>query len=241
LKPIPQEVIAAYIENHTDPLSPLLEELVRETRLRTGRPHWSVGRTEGRLLQMLVGISGARRVVEVGTFTGFSALLMAEALPEDGRLVTCESEPSFAAIAQRFFDRSPHGRKIRLELGPALESLARLPEGAMDFVFIDADKTAYTDYYEQALRLLRAGGLILADNVFWRGRIFKRSPTNPNARAIAAFNDRVGADPRVEKVMLTVRDGCYLIRKKDPSPAGAQGSAPPAGSAATRNRSCLLE
>jgi caffeoyl-CoA O-methyltransferase len=214
LKPVPDDVIAAYVENHTDTLSPLLEELIRETRLRTGRLHWSVGRAEGKLLQMLVGISGARRVVEIGTFTGFSALLMAEALPEDGRLVTCESEPSFAAIAQRFFDRSPHGRKIRLELGPALESLARMPDGAMDFVFIDADKTAYADYYEQALRILKAGGLVLADNVFWRGKIFKTPVTNKNAQAISAFNDMVAADRRVEKVMLAVRDGCYLIRKK---------------------------
>lgn len=214
MNPIPQDVIAAYIEDHTDPLPPLLEELTQETRRRTGRLHWSVGRAEGRLLQMLVAVSGARRVVEVGTFTGFSALLMAEALPEDGCLITCESEPAFAEIAQRFFDRSPHGRKIRLELGPALESLGRMPDGGVDVVFIDADKTGYADYYEQALRILRAGGLVLADNVFWRGKIFKRALTNPNARAMAAFNEKVAADRRVEKVMLAVRDGCYLVRKK---------------------------
>jgi caffeoyl-CoA O-methyltransferase len=214
LKPIPDDVIAAYVEDHTDPLPPLLEELIRETRRQTGRLHWCVGRAEGKLLQMLVAISGARKVVEVGTFTGFSALLMAEALPEDGRLITCESQPAFARIAQQFFDRSPHGHKIRLELGPAMESLTRMADGVMDFVFIDADKTAYADYYEEALRILTSGGLVLADNVFWRGKIFKASLTNQNARAIAAFNDKVGSDRRVEKVMLAVRDGCYLIRKK---------------------------
>jgi caffeoyl-CoA O-methyltransferase len=216
MKPMDAAVIAAYVEDHTDPLSPLLEELTRETRRLTGRLHWSVGRAEGRLLQMLVAVSRARRVVEVGTFTGFSALLMAEALPPDGELVTCEAEASFARIAQSFFDRSPHGDKIRLEFGPALQSLSRRPGGGTDFVFIDADKRRYTQYYEEALRILAPGGLILADNVFWRGKIFKTPRTNENARAIAEFNDLVMADPRVEKVMLAVRDGCYLIRKKQP-------------------------
>jgi caffeoyl-CoA O-methyltransferase len=214
VKPRLEDLIAAYIEEHTDPLPTLLEELIRETRQQTGLMHWSIGRAEGKLLQMLVAIAGARRVVEVGTFTGFSALLMAEALPDDGCLITCEREPSFARIAQRFFDRSPHGSKIRLEVGPALESLSRITDGCTDFVFIDADKTAYAQYYEHALRILRAGGLILADNVLWRGKIFRTPLTNKNARAIAAFNAQVRTDPRVEKVMLAVRDGCYLIRKK---------------------------
>lgn len=214
MKPIDAGAIAAYVEDHTDPLSPLLGELTRETRRLTGRLHWSVGRAEGKLLQMLVAVSRARRVVEVGTFTGFSALLMAEALPEDGELITCEAEASFARIAQRFFDRSPYGGKIRLECGPALQSMSRLPGGGSDFVFIDADKRSYAQYYEEALRVLKPGGLILADNVFWRGKIFKAPCTNANARAIAAFNDNVMTDQRVEKVMLAVRDGCYLIRKK---------------------------
>jgi caffeoyl-CoA O-methyltransferase len=213
VKLISTDVIAAYIEEHTDPLPPLLEELIRETRLQTGLLHWSIGRAEGKLLQMIVAVSHARQVVEVGTFTGFSALLMAEALPTDGRLITCESEASFARIAQRFFDRSPHGTKIRLEFGPAMESLSRMPDGGTDFVFIDADKTAYEDYYEEALRIVKAGGLIVADNVFWRGKVFIPPLKNKNARAIAAFNDKVMRDLRVEKVMLAVRDGCYLIRK----------------------------
>ncbi|MCU0590542.1 MAG: class I SAM-dependent methyltransferase [Desulfobacterales bacterium] len=214
MKPIPTDVITAYIEEHTDPLPPLLKDLVRETRLQTGRLNWSIGRAEGKLLQMIVAISNARQVVEVGTFTGFSALLMAEALPTDGRLITCESEASFARIAQSYFDRSPHGNKIRLELGPAIESLARIPDGGTDFVFIDADKSGYEDYYEEALRILKAGGLVVADNVFWRGKVFITPLKNENARAIAAFNDKVMRDPRVEKVMLAVRDGCYLIRKR---------------------------
>lgn len=214
MKQIPADVINAYVDEHSDPLPPLLEELARETRLLTGLAHWSIGRAEGKLLQMLVGISHARKVVEVGTFTGFSALLMAETLPTDGSLITFESEASFAKIAQRFFDRSPHGKKIRIEFGPALESLARMPDGGVDFVFIDADKTSYARYYEEALRVLNVGGLIFVDNVFWRGKIFRTPLTNDNARAIAAFNEKVRTDARVEKVMLSVRDGCYLVRKK---------------------------
>jgi caffeoyl-CoA O-methyltransferase len=207
-------VIAAYVEDHTDPVPPLLDELTRETRQRTGLLRWSIGRVEGKLLQMLVAISRARRVVEVGTFTGYSALLMASVLPADGSIVTCEANASYARIAQHFFDRSPFGYKIRLEIGPASNTLARMPDRGADFVFIDADKPSYGRYYQEALRIVGAGGLIFVDNVFWRGKIFKTPITNDNARAIAAFNDTVGADPRVEKVMLALRDGCFLIRKK---------------------------
>ncbi len=207
-------VIAAYVEEHTDPVPPLLEELARETERRTGRLYWSIGRVEGCLLQMLVKISGARRAVEIGTFTGYSALLIAEALPADGRLVTCEANPEHADLAREYFGRSPHGGKIELALGPALDTLKRLPEGGSDLVFIDADKPSYGRYFDEAVRLLRPGGVVFVDNVFWRKKIFKRRVTNANAAAIAAFNAKVKADPRVEKVMLSVRDGCYLIRKK---------------------------
>jgi caffeoyl-CoA O-methyltransferase len=206
--------IAAYVEEHTDGVPPLLDELARETERRTGRQRWSIGRVEGRLLQMLVKISGARRAVEIGTFTGYSALLIAEALPADGRLTTCEADPGHAALARAYFGRSPHGGKIELVLGPALDTLARLPAGQSDLVFIDADKPSYGRYFDEAVRLLRPGGVIFVDNVFWRGKVFKRRITNVNAAAIAAFNAKVKADPRVEKVMLSVRDGCYLIRKK---------------------------
>jgi caffeoyl-CoA O-methyltransferase len=206
--------IEAYVDRHTDGVPPLLEELAEETRRATGRLHWSIGKVEGKLLQMLVKIAGARRAVEIGTFTGYSALLIAEALPEDGLLITCEIDRELAAVALRYFGRSPHGRKIRLELGPALQTLSRLPDGETDFVFIDADKPSYGAYFDEALRLLRPGGVVFVDNVFWRGKIFKTNVTNPNARAIAAFNAKVRSETRVEKVMLGVRDGCYLLRKK---------------------------
>ena len=207
-------ILEAYVDSHTDDVSDLLIELARETESLTGRMRWSIGKVEGKLLQMLVKVSRATRVVEIGTFTGFSALLVAEAMPAEGRLITCEANPDYAEIASRYFKRSPHGTKIDLRVGPALQTLATLPDRETDFVFIDADKPSYGRYYDEALRLLKVGGLVFVDNVFWRRKIFKSRITNENARAIAAFNEMVNTDSRVEKVMLSVRDGVYLIRKK---------------------------
>jgi caffeoyl-CoA O-methyltransferase len=175
-------------------------------------PQMLTGKVEGRLLQMLVRISGAKRVVEVGTFTGYSALMMAAGLPESGELVTCEISRECAQIARRYFKKSVYGRKIRLHLGSALDTLSRLPDRSADLVFIDADKPSYALYYEESIRILRKGGLIAVDNVLWSGSVLK--PDDNDSRAIASLNERVKGDRRVEKVMLTVRDGIYLIRKK---------------------------
>jgi caffeoyl-CoA O-methyltransferase len=207
-------VIEAYTEEYTDDVSASPQELMRETEETTGRSRWSIGKVEGKFLQLLIKISNAKQAVEVGTFTGYSALVIAEALPADGLLTTCETNPDYAAMAQRYFDQSPHGRKIRLVVGPALETLQRMQAGGADFVFIDADKPSYGKYFDEAVRLLRSGGIIFVDNVFWRTKIFKKKITNENAKAIAAFNQKVKDDERVEKVMLSVRDGVYLIRKK---------------------------
>jgi caffeoyl-CoA O-methyltransferase len=207
------EIVENYVDAHTDDVSLLLEELLAETEKITGRSRWSIGKVEGKLLQMLIKISNTKRVVEVGTFTGYSALVMAEALPEDGILTTCENSREYADIARRYFEKSPYGKKIQLKLGPALESLKAIPDNSEDFVFIDADKPSYGIYFDEALRILRRGGIIFVDNVFWRYKIFKKKITNENARAIAAFNQKVRQEDRVEKVMLSVRDGVYLIRK----------------------------
>ena len=207
-------VTEKYIDDHTDDVSPVLSELMAETEALTGLSRWSIGKVEGKLLQFLVKISGARNVIEVGTFTGFSAMVIAEALPEDGSIITCEASEEYAGIASRYFEKSPYADKIELRLAPALETLAEMEEGCADFVFIDADKPSYGLYYDQAIRLLRPGGLIFVDNIFWRMKIFKVPITNENAIAIAAFNEKVNDDDRVEKVMLNVRDGVYLIRKK---------------------------
>jgi caffeoyl-CoA O-methyltransferase len=203
-----------YIEDHTDDISLLLLELVDETEELTGLSRWSIGKVEGKLLQLLVKILGARQVIEIGTFTGYSALIIAEALPVDGRLITCETNEKHAEIALRYFKKSPQGSKIRLELKPAMETLREIADNSVDFVFIDADKPSYGRYFDEAMRMLHAGGLIFVDNVFWRNKIFKQPITNENARAIAAFNEKVKNDDRAEKVMLNVRDGVYLIRKK---------------------------
>ena len=207
------ETVENYVDAHTDDVSLLLEELLTETEKMTGRSRWSIGKVEGKLLQMLIKISNTKRVVEVGTFTGYSALVMAEALPEDGILTTCENSREYADIARRYFEKSPYGKKIQLKFGPALQSLKAIPDNSEDFVFIDADKPSYGIYFDEALRILCSGGIIFVDNVFWRYKIFKKKITNENARAIAAFNEKVMQESRVEKVMLSVRDGVYLIRK----------------------------
>jgi caffeoyl-CoA O-methyltransferase len=207
-------LIERYADAHTDDLPPLLQELMAETEKVTGRAFWSIGKVEGKMLQLLIKISNTKRAVEVGTFTGYSALVIAEALPPDGILTTCENNREYADMAQRFFNKSPHGSKIRLNFGPALDTLRDMPSACAEFVFIDADKPSYGDYFDEALRILCPGGLIFVDNVFWRNKIFKRKISNENAKAIAAFNEKVGQEQRVEKVMLSIRDGVYLIRKK---------------------------
>ena len=208
------KVVADYVDAHTDDVSTLLDALMAETEDITGRAFWSIGKVEGKLLQLLIKVSGTKRAVEVGTFTGYSALVMAEALPEDGILTTCENSREYADIALRYFNKSPYGQKINLKFGPALQTLKRIPASSEDFVFIDADKPSYSVYFDEALRILVSGGLIFVDNVFWRYKIFKKKITNENAKSIAAFNEKVRRENRVEKVMLDIRDGIYLLRKK---------------------------
>jgi predicted O-methyltransferase YrrM len=202
----------AYALEHTTPLSPLLEEVEHFTLTRTSYPSMLTGRVEGRFLQLMARLSGAKRIVEIGTFTGYSALAMAEVLPDDGEILTIENNPDHAKIARDFFDRSPSGPKITLRAGEALEILKALPDAATDLVFIDADKGNYSAYYLEAMRILREGGLILADNVLWYGRIF--DPKDDDSRAITDFNELVKADSRAEKLFLTIRDGIYVIRKR---------------------------
>jgi caffeoyl-CoA O-methyltransferase len=200
-----------YAADHTTPLSALLEEVEHFTLTKTPYPSMLTGRVEGRFLQLTVQLSGARRIVEIGAFTGYSALAMAEALPGDGEILTIEHNPHWAKIAQDFFRRSSSGFKITLRTGEALEILKTLPDAKTDLVFIDADKQNYSAYYAESMRILRNGGLILADNALWYGRIF--DPKDDESRAMADFNELVKADGRAEKLFLTIRDGIYLIRK----------------------------
>ena len=212
MTPLVSPEIEAYTHDHTKPRPSLLDELRELTYAEMRDPQMQVGRVEGALLKMLVALTGARRVLEIGTFTGFSALCMAEALPEGGELITCDIDPEAVRVAQRFFDRSPHGKKIQARLGNALDTVRSLPaEHSFDMVFIDADKERYLDYYEHTLPRLRAGGLIVADNTLWSGRVV--APERASDHAIVAFNRRVMEDPRVENVLLSVRDGMMLARK----------------------------
>ena len=203
--------IETYLFEHTRAPSPIFEEMRERTYAEVASPQMQVGRVEGALLRILTASIGARRVLEIGTFTGFSALSMAEALPDDGELVTCDIDPKATAIARAFFDRTPHGKKIRIALGDALETLKTL-SGSFDLVFLDADKERYPDYYEATVPMLRTGGLLLADNTLWSGEVL--DPQTPPAKAIVAFNARVTADPRVDNVLLPVRDGIMVARKR---------------------------
>jgi caffeoyl-CoA O-methyltransferase len=205
------EAIEEYASAHTEPASPLFEQLRKETYAKMEMPQMQVGPIEGTFLRLLVRLAGAKRVLEIGMFTGYSALMMAEGLPEDGELITCEINPKAEEVARRYFAKSPDGKKIKIRMGPALQTIQTL-SGPFDLVFIDADKENYPRYYDAVLPLLRAGGLIVADNVLWSGRVLK--PKDQTDRAIVAFNEKVAKDTRVEKVMLTVRDGITLALKR---------------------------
>ncbi|AAC07435.1 class I SAM-dependent methyltransferase [Aquifex aeolicus] len=205
------EEIEAYAEEHSSELHPILEELVEFTYKNTDLPQMMVGRAEGNFLKMLVEISGAKRVLEIGTFTGFSALMMAQGLPEDGKLTTIEVNPEYAQMAKSFIERAPWGKKIEVIVGDARKVLEEFKKESFDFIFIDADKSSYPYYYEKCLELLKKGRLMAIDNALWEGKVLE--PDDNRSKAIARMNEMIKEDPRVEKVLLTVRDGIFLVRK----------------------------
>lgn len=210
MDPIVNPDIETYAADHSNQPDALLDELERYTYEHLEAPQMIVGRLEAALLQMLIRLVQARRVLEIGLFSGYSALAMAEALDEHGEIVSCELDEKHADVARSFFKRSPVGYKIGVRVGPALESLQRI-EGPFDLVFLDADKENYCNYYELVMPKLRAGGLIVADNVLWSGSVL--DPGGETDHAIVAFNDKVQSDPAVENVLLTVRDGVMVARK----------------------------
>ena len=169
------------------------------------------GTIEGRFLEVIVYMTGARRILELGTFSGYSAISMAAALPPDGRIDTCEVEEEHAAVARRYIEEAGYSDRITIHMGPAVDTIGRL-EGEFDFVFIDADKENYVNYYEAVLPRLSQRGLIAADNTLWSGRVVDEAEQDESTLAIRAFNDHVRDDERVVSVMLSVRDGVTLIR-----------------------------
>jgi len=205
--------VEAYAVEHSSAEPPQFAEIAEQTRARTSAPGMMVGTLEGRLLKAVVAMLQPSTVLEIGTFTGYSALSMAEALPPGGRIVTCDISEEHVTIAREHIGASPYADLIEIRVGPAIETVATL-DGPFDLVFIDADKPSYVDYYEAVLPKLSARGVILADNVLWSGRVIDPTEDDDNTRAIRAFNDHVVADTRVEVVVLTVRDGLSLIRRR---------------------------
>ncbi len=199
-----------YSKLHSTKVDGLFDALRKETNAVTSRPEMQVGPVEGRFLRMLVLMTGARNVLEIGTFTGYSALMMASALPEGGVLYTLDRDEVTNKIARKYFGKAPFGNKIRPILGDARETIKTVP-GPIDFAFIDADKAAYDLYYEEVLKRLRPGGIIALDNMLWSGNVL--NPEDEDSKVIDSLNRKISKDARVEGVLLTVRDGIMLVRK----------------------------
>ena len=204
--------IEAYASEHSSPVGAHLEKVAERTRAEHQDAGMMVGRLEGAFLEMLVHATQAQLVLEIGTFTGYSAISMAAALPAGGRIITCEVDPEHAAHARENIDASAFADRIELREGPALDTIASL-DGPFDLVFIDADKSGYPGYFEATLPKLSSHGLIAADNTLRNGSVLETEPASCGNRAIQGFNDGLVADERVRCVQLTVRDGVTLIRR----------------------------
>lgn len=204
------ERIDSYAFEHTTPEPELLQSLAERTGRDMKDPQMLTGRVEGRLLKLLVQLCRPRQVLEVGTFTGYSALSMAEGLDDDAKIITCEIDPVAEKVARESFDASPVGHRIEIRMGPALDTIRSL-SGPIDMSFIDADKERYPVYYEAILERTRPGGLLVFDNMLWSGRVTE--PADEISRTLAALNEKIANDERVECVLLTVRDGVQVVRK----------------------------
>ena len=211
----PQRQIDEYIDNHSEKEPDYLKNVVRETVLQVVNPRMMSGHLQGRLLKLLVEISGAEKILEIGTFSGYSALCMAEGLPENGSVDSIEINDEMESFIRSQLNSYECGKKINLIIGNALDVIPTLIP-PYDMVFIDADKRLYQQYYDMVLPLLKNGGIILADNTLWDGKVIMENPhhTDTQTIAIKAFNDFIANDDRVEKIILPLRDGLTLIRKK---------------------------
>jgi caffeoyl-CoA O-methyltransferase len=204
--------IERYAADHTTAEPPELQAVAAETRERfEARSGMLTGHLEGAFLRSLTALTGARRVLEIGMFTGYSAMAMASALPADGQLITLDISQEHEEVARRHIEASPWRDRIEIRMGPALDTLATL-DGPFDLVFIDADKTNYRNYYDACLPKLSKRGTIAIDNVLWGGAVLDSSDTSADTRAIVELNDAIVADDRVECVLLTIRDGINLVR-----------------------------
>jgi predicted O-methyltransferase YrrM len=208
--------VEQYAAAHSTQPDELQRRLIDETSEKLGpTSRMQISAEVGVFMEMITRLSGARRAVEVGTFTGYSALCVARGLPADGHLLCCDVNEEWTSIGRRYWEEAGVADRIELRLGPAVDTLRSLPrEEQFDQAFIDADKTNYATYYEEILARLRPGGLIMVDNTIWSGRVLDPNPAEANDVAIAAFNDALGADDRVDVVLLPIRDGLTLARKR---------------------------
>jgi caffeoyl-CoA O-methyltransferase len=209
---VPDE-IDGYAAAHTTPPVELLQELAEETRATLRAPQMLTGTIEGRFLELLVFGLGAKRVLELGTYSGYSSLSMAAGLPEGGHIDTCEFDETHAEVARRYIARSPYADRITVHVGPALDTIEQL-DGEFDFVFIDADKENYLNYYEALLPRLAPRALMAIDNTLWSGRVLDEDDEEETTRVIREVNDRIASDDRVVAVQLSVRDGVTLVRRR---------------------------
>jgi caffeoyl-CoA O-methyltransferase len=205
--------IEAYAQAHSIPESELCRALREETERRMESPQMIVGPLEGAFLKMMTQLVQATRVLEIGMFTGYSALCFAEALPADGTVITCEIDEESTALARTYITRSQVGKKVEIRMGPALDTMRSL-KGPFDLIFIDADKTNYVNYYRRALDLLSPRGVILIDNVLWNGDVLKQPAPDERTAAIQELNRTVSSDPLVSAVLVTIRDGVLVVRRK---------------------------
>jgi caffeoyl-CoA O-methyltransferase len=204
-----------YVVEHGARQDELLRRLAAETAELGGIAIMQVAPEQGALITLLVRAIGARRALELGTFTGYSAICIARGLPDDGELVSCDVNEEWAGIARRYFEQAGLTERIDLRLGPALDTLRAMPATKpFDFAFIDADKVGYLDYYEETLRLLRPGGLAMIDNVLRGGRVVDPDPDDEGDRVVVELNTRIAADQRVDVAMLGVSDGITLVLKR---------------------------
>ena len=204
-----------YLVAHAPPLDDVQRDLIAETEALGGISMMQIAPEQGAFMTLLTRLIGARNAIEVGTFTGYSAISIARGLPDDGSLLCCDVNEEWTAIARKYWERAGVDDKIELRIAPATETLRSLPaEERFDLAFIDADKPNYPNYYEEVLGRLRRNGVILVDNTLWGGAAADRKATDDNTKAIRAFNDAVATDDRVESTILTLGDGLTLIRKR---------------------------
>jgi caffeoyl-CoA O-methyltransferase len=209
------EQLSDYIEAHTTGIDDVQRHLIEQTARLGGLASMQISPDQGAFLTMLTRLAGVRRAVEVGTFTGYSALCIARGMPADGRLLCCDISADWTGVAQRFWDKAGVSDRIDLRVAPAIDTLRELPsDPEIDLVFIDADKASYVDYYEELVPRTRPGGVILADNVLWSGQVADSSDDSDDTVAIRRFNDHVAADDRVDSVILTIGDGLTFARKR---------------------------